>query len=438
MRRTLTALVAALIVICGATFKAPGAQAGPQEGAGGSVSLSNQSGKVSVRLERGSRVAVSNRYGRITITGWDRDTVEATATSARGAEAIQVEMTADPQARSALALAVVGRARMPGYVYVPRNANPDPNPHPEPGGADDKTREKIREQVLKDVEKQKEKIKEAAERGVILIPMPNVVVEPGEVVVTRPPRPPQPARAPSGTTPGAAGGTARREDGSITLDVKVPRYAQLDTIEVRAGDLTVSNLDGPVSVVSGSGNVNVSRVGSLELRSRSGNVTVEDVDGIVYVVATGGNINVRRSGGDVRATAISGNITVQCAKGRVDVSNTHGTIVLSNVGGDVEATGTEANINFTGPITNNGRYRLKTMEGRVVMAIPEGSPGFTATLMSYNGQALTDFPAERDAGVMQGRREVRHGDGQARITLDSFSQPVQLTRSAPGATAPCQ
>src|SRR5438067_6703071 len=85
--------------------------AGGQDGQG-SVAINNTQGRVSIKLDRGSRVAISNRYGRITITGWDRDTVEATATNDKGAaEAIQVDLTADPQSRSVLMLAVVGRGQ---------------------------------------------------------------------------------------------------------------------------------------------------------------------------------------------------------------------------------------------------------------------------------------------------------------------------------------
>src|SRR5215210_1323972 len=88
----------------------------------GSVSINNTAGRVSVRLERGSKVAISNRYGRITITGWDRDTVEAVATSDKGPEAIKIDLTADPQARSVLTLSVPGRqgerrTLMPGMNF---------------------------------------------------------------------------------------------------------------------------------------------------------------------------------------------------------------------------------------------------------------------------------------------------------------------------------
>jgi DUF4097 and DUF4098 domain-containing protein YvlB len=143
----------------------------------------------------------------------------------------------------------------------------------------------------------------------------------------------------------------------------------------------------------------------------------------------------------VRATTINGNINIQCVKGRVDASTSRGEITLLNVGGDVEATTTDSPINFTGAIVQNGRYRLKSMEGKVTMSIPDSSPGFTANLMSYNSDASTDFPLRgtpASANSQANRRvEARHGDGQAQITLDSFSQTVRLSKLV-GATPACK
>jgi hypothetical protein len=464
-KRTFTAIINALALAACATFQPLAAAA--QE-AGGTVSLSNQSGRVSVKLERGSRVSISNRYGRITITGWDRDTVEASASSSKGAEAIQVDMTADPQSRSALSLSVVGRSRTTGGglfgttapmcmdtktgAIVPCGGSGAgapravPNPSPRPSAAPapapparDEARERERQEM-------KDKIKEAAKNGVILVPMPNIVVEtPGVTVqVPQAPQPAQP-RQPTPGARGAGGGGAARsggEDSGITLDVKVPRYAQLDAIEVRAGDLNVSGIDGPVSIMSGSSDINVSHVGSLEVRARGGNVNVEDVGGLVYVVSTSSEINVKRSSGDVRVTTINGDIAIECVKGRVDAGTSRGSITLTNVGGDVEATTTDSDIHFTGSIAQNGRYRLKSMEGHVVMSFPDGSPGFTANLMSYNSDAVSDFAARTstprpDSQAMR-RVEVRQGDGQAQITLDSFSQTVRLAKLAPGAATACR
>jgi hypothetical protein len=222
----------------------------------------------------------------------------------------------------------------------------------------------------------------------------------------------------------------------------MPRYALLDAIEIRSGDLNISDLDGPISISSGSSNINVNRVGAVEVRARSGNINVEGVEGLVYIVATSGEITVKRAGSDVRATSINGDINIQCVKGRVDASNARGGIILSGVDGDVEASTTDADINFTGAIRQQGRYRLKSMEGRVVMSIPESSPGFTAILASYNSDVVTNFNVSNEsapAGARASRRvEVRQGDGRAQITLDSFSKAVQLTKLAGSPATSCK
>jgi DUF4097 and DUF4098 domain-containing protein YvlB len=295
----------------------------------------------------------------------------------------------------------------------------------------------IREQL-------KDKIKEAAKSGVIVVPMPEVVVRPEVVVTPRPdpqsppraPQPAQPAQPVPGQAPRAQSPQPARpaaESSRIDLDVKVPRYAELSAIEVRSGDLTISNVDGPVNITSGSSDIKVSRVGAVEVHARSGSVTVEDVQGLAYVAASSGNITVRRGQGDVRAVSINGDIDIQCVRGRVDVSNARGAIKLAAISGDVDATTTSSDITYTGAIQDNGRYRLKSVEGTVRMAIPDNSPGFTALISSYNGDVQTDFAIRNQvvpaASQPNNRRiEARQGNGQAQITLDSFSQPVRLIK----------
>jgi hypothetical protein len=487
-KKTLTALVVALAMIHGTALKTitRAQEAQPQSAAAGSgsVSISNQSGRVQIKLERGSHVQISNRYGRITITGWDRDTVEATATSDKGAEAVQVEMTADPSAaHSVLTLNVPGRPgqRSPFpfvyanpnvtinpriYTTIPKPPN-EPNPATQVQGGTPAPKAKPAKAV-------KTKPSAENESNVIIVPVPdmsevpipNVEVAPA-TAGTPPAQPRQPAPATAKAAPrgigggagggmgggvgggigggiGVASGESRSSSSGISLNVKMPRYAKLETIEVRSGDVNISDLDGPVSIVSGSSNITVARVGALEVRARSGNINVDGVEGLVYIVATSGTISVRRTIGDVRATSINGDINLHCIKGRVDASNARGGIILGGVEGDVDASTTDATINFVGAIRPQGRYRLKSMEGRVIMAIPENSPGFTAVLSSYNSDVVTTFPIATEQLVgdnprVNRRVVVKQGNGDAQITLDSFGQAVHLVKLGTGATnAPCQ
>src|ERR1051325_1505912 len=56
----------------------------------------DQARHFSAKFERGSKVTVDNRTtGRITVVGWDKDQIEATATSERGVEAVNVDVSTD-------------------------------------------------------------------------------------------------------------------------------------------------------------------------------------------------------------------------------------------------------------------------------------------------------------------------------------------------------
>ncbi|HZG53865.1 MAG TPA: hypothetical protein VEZ40_17305 [Pyrinomonadaceae bacterium] len=491
-KKTLTALIVALVMLHGASMpaheharaqEAAATPARPAPGSGSSVSINNQAGRVQIKLERGSRVAVSNRYGRITITGWDGDTVEATASSERGAEAVQVEMTADPAAaRSVLTLTVPGRpgqrapfpyVYMPGITIDPRiytipnvippnlpNVAPAPRAYPAPSPTPGMTPPPPASRAKPVKVKPRGNVQDDEENdgNVVILPVPGIAQAPaaggGAAVAPRQPSTAVrgAARAGGGTTTSGGGagggfgsGGGQSSGASISLNVRMPRYALLDAIEVRSGDVNISDIDGPVSISSGStsNNITVNRVGALEVRARSGNINVDGVGGLVYIVATSGKIIVRRAGGDVRATSINGDIDIQCVRGRVDASNARGGIVLNAIEGDVEASTTDADINFTGAIRRQGRYRLKSMEGRVIMAIPEGSPGFTATLASYNNDVVTTFPVTTEvlaggSARVNRRVVVKQGDGDTQIMLDSFSQPVYLSKLASGAPVACK
>jgi hypothetical protein len=490
-KKTLTALIVAFALLHGTALKtntrAQEASAAQEQSAGGgSVSINNQAGRVQIKLERGSHVSISNRFGRITIIGWDRDTVEATATSDKGAEAVQVEMTADPAAaHSVLTLNVPGRAGQRGtmpFVYAspnlninpriytmnpnpPDNTNPNPPNDPNPGA---QVQGATPTQKARPAQPAKSKPQANNESNVIIVPMPDLSdipmpeiseAAPAQEAAIAPPAPPrQRSAAPApgaargigggaggGMGGGVGGGIAKSGESSsgISLHVRMPRYATLEAIEVRSGDVNISDIDGPVSISSGSSNVTVARVGALEVRSRSGNINVDGVEGLVYIVASSGAITVRRTKGDVRATSINGDINLHCIKGRVDASNARGGIILGGVEGDVDVSTTDADINFVGAIRRQGRYRLKSMEGRVIMAIPETSPGFMAVLSSYNKDVVTTFPITTEQLVgdnprVSRRVVVKQGDGGAQITLDSFGQTVYLTKLPASTTDACR
>jgi DUF4097 and DUF4098 domain-containing protein YvlB len=312
----------------------------------GSLFALQSEGRASVKLDRGGKVSIVNNAGQIIVTGWDRDTVEATATDDSGRAKVQI--------------------------------------------TGDSTRARV----------------------------------------------------------SIATG---RYGGEITLKVSVPRYAEIESIEIHRGEVEVSDVEGAVSVTSINGDVTASRTGTLKVATRNGGITVRDVkgnlsansfsgevqitgvSGAVEASSFSGGVTAQNVGGAVSANSVSGEITIDCAKGRVELQAVSGSIVMTGIGGEVDAATTSGEVVFRGLLRAGGRYRLKSLSGDVTMEIQPDPPGFTASLTTYSGEIETAFPLKLDS-ALQGpinRRVVgRYGDGQAHITLDSFSSSARIIKGA--------
>ena len=319
-----------------------------------------QAEPITVKLARGGKVTISSRSGEITLSGWDRDVVQASAAGESGPELIETQTTGD-------------------------------SAHP---------------------------------RLLLIAPSP------------------------------------RRMGRMVKLDVKVPRYAELETPEGYRGDIEISGVDGATLINAGNGDVKVTRAGPLKISRRSGNVTVKEVkgdftarsyhgdiavdsvSGAVDVAATNGDLAVHNAGGDVRANSATGDIDVHCAKGRADVSSASGSITLVGIGGEVEASTASGEVVFTGLLRAGGNYRLKSLSGAVTMTIQSDAPGFTATLSTYSGGLETEFPLKVESPVQRGPLNRRltgvFGDGKAKIALDSFGGAVKIAKGNTAALKECK
>lgn len=323
------------------------------------------SGALSVKFERGAKISVGNRTtGPIVVVGWDRDFIEATAVSDRGAEEVRVKIDSDSSGARILLKA--------DYADVPLQQSSTSQ-------------------------------------------WPDLQ---------------------------AIFSSRSRE---VFLEVKVPRYAEIEMISVNRSEVLVSGVETAITVDGARSAIKLRRVGSAEIKTSSGDVEVEDANGLVDVITTSGAIVVKNARSDVRALSLNGRIEIQCAQGRVDVGNTDGPITLNGVIGDASATATNSDVRFSGPIRAEGRYYLKSMSGAVEMEAPANSPGFTASLSSYRGGIETDFSLKTnksatraDANSVNRRLIGRHGNGQAQITLDSFDGKVRLSKMAAGAMKDCR
>lgn len=342
--------------------------------------------RVRVKLARGAKVAVDNvTTGRIVVEGWDRDYIEAVATSERGTEHVRARTARGSDGQPVFAF--TADYLTPSWApWLPALSGilpgrPSPTPSPTP-----KT-------------------------------TPAPPTEPA----------PQPRYFPVPE--------------EVHLHVKLPRQAELDLIEVNRSEVEVTGVSTPVRVSGRRSAIKLRDVGAVEVRTEGGNVEVEGAAGLVDVVTSGGHIRIRDVRGDVRALTLSGRIELRCVRGRVNAGSTEGAIMLSGVEGDADAMTVNSDVKFEGPVRAEGRYHLKSMSGSVEMGLRRNPPGFTALLSSYRGPVETDFelgPRQQPKGANGTRLTGRHGDGRAQITLDSFDGLVKLSRLAQDSGEGCR
>lgn len=411
----------------------------------------DQPKQVSFNLEEGHHITLRNRFGPIVVTGTGGDTLEASVSeikrgaapysfrisTTRGKDKVMIATsvtTSEPSGRKETKAAGVGVSQSSSTVSSTKQSAPPPSKATPPA------------QTAPPSKPQKTEP-----------PRPRTP-PPG-----RPGPPPSPAR-PAAPTPRSPVSErtpsmeSLRGVGEIRLEVKLPRNARIDLIDSRRyavfnssgtpsyltntrNDVIVTNIETPVSIIS-SGDVQATRVGGLEAKTRASNVSVKEVAGSVNISTVTGAVIVKEAYGDVRVVSISGTISIECARGRAEAGTTNGSITLMSIGGDLDASTAGGTISYTGVIRDGGRYRLKSMSGPVRMFIQKEPPGFLASLSSYKGQIMSEFElktelsantATPDLPSTQGqpvrRMTGRFGDGDARITLDSFSGAVQLGRA---------
>ncbi|HEX8707646.1 MAG TPA: DUF4097 family beta strand repeat-containing protein [Pyrinomonadaceae bacterium] len=210
-----------------------------------------QSTETVLKPAQGERIAISNRSGRVIITGWDRDTIETTAARESGGEVVQVKAVSDPARRGLWRIAPepetqsvkrepdrFERVITPGFGGQPRGA-------------------KINLTVK-------------VPRGVEI---ESISVEAGTVEVS-----------------GVDGAlNIRNENG----DVRVENVGKSVNVAVTRGSITVNNAGGDVHLFALIGALSASCIGGrVEASNTSGPITLSNIGGDVEAETTGGSIDL--------------------------------------------------------------------------------------------------------------------------------------------------
>ncbi|MFY1595742.1 DUF4097 family beta strand repeat-containing protein [Micromonospora sp. WMMD737] len=211
--------------------------------------------------------------------------------------------------------------------------------------------------------------------------------------------------------PGAGDVTVRAIGAQDEVRIKrVVRYqgGQPDaTYEVKGGELVLDTDCGSRCSISyevtapdgvsvkgetGSGDVDLSRVGPVEMRLGSGNIRVTASSGPVRAETGSGNIQVAGAGGPVRAQTGSGNVEVEEVAAAATLRTSSGDITGHRLGGGVDAETGSGDI--TVDLTTPASARVHASSGSVDLVVPAGRYRVRSTTDGGDAElGVTDDPS---------------------------------------------
>jgi len=205
--------------------------------------------------------------------------------------------------------------------------------------------------------------------------------------------------------------------GDTRYELSVPAGVRL-LMRTTSGDVQATGVRGPV-----------------EGHSTSGDVQIADASGRAILESVSGDVRGRRLSGEVRAQSVSGDIELEEVNGDVRIESTSGEISLTRVTStDVYATTVSGEVTYQGSIDRGGRYEFRSHSGDIRLEVPADLSARFA-IETFSGSLDSGgFPITLQPGERTGRRPRRFeftiGGGDARITAESFSGDIVLSRGS--------
>ncbi len=175
-------------------------------------------------------------------------------------------------------------------------------------------------------------------------------------------------------------------------------------------------------------------------------IQVTGVKSGVRVETLNGDIQVRDCAGEISLRSVEGDVTLQSSSGRLEVNNVENDITITDFEGElfvesidgdimlegirsrqVEAKTVDGDLFYNGSISDDGRYRLTTHDGDVVVTVPENINA-TVSVATFDGEFEADFPVRLGTAEAGRRFSFTIGSGAARLELHSFDGDIRLQR----------
>ena len=166
----------------------------------------------------------------------------------------------------------------------------------------------------------------------------------------------------------------------------------------------------------------------VRIETMSGDIDIRDVEGEIALRSVEGDITLMRAAGSLEVNCVEGEVSVVDFDGDIYTESIDGDITLTGIESDkVEAKTVDGDVLYDGAIRDDGRYRLTTHDGDVVVSLP-ANVNATLEVATFDGEFEADFPVQLEGAQANRKFSFTLGNGSARIELHSFDGDIQLKR----------
>ncbi|NIR46367.1 MAG: DUF4097 domain-containing protein [Gemmatimonadetes bacterium] len=168
---------------------------------------------------------------------------------------------------------------------------------------------------------------------------------------------------------------------------------------------------------------------NVRVETLEGDIEVRNVRGESSLQSVEGDVSLQRSSGRFQIHSTDGEVTVIGFEGEAYAESIDGDIRLEDIrSASVEAKTVDGDVFYEGTIADNGRYKLSTHDGDVMISL-RGNVNATVSVATFEGEFEADFPVQLEPGTQASRKfSFVIGNGSARLELHTFDGDIQLLR----------
>jgi len=193
--------------------------------------------------------------------------------------------------------------------------------------------------------------------------------------------------------------------------------------------------------------IDVPKKSDIKARTINGPIEARDVEGRVSLHAANGKIDVRGAPYEAQLETLNADIDFRGKNSRVDARTVNGSIELRGVTEEVSANTMNGSIEVRGDVIERAdlralagsieletalapgaRVNCKTYSGDITLEVPE-STSARFDIQSFSGRIENDLGPSSISSWRGGpgqRLDFASGDGDGRVTIDTFSGSVEI------------